>query len=205
MEEVLDVYERPYDASCPVICLDEAPRQLISETRAGFVDSKGVKHVDYEYRREGVADIYMICEPKRGKRFVQVRDTHDSQQWARVVAHVAENLYAAAERITLVQDNLTAHRKAALYEAFDAEKARGILRRIEFIYTPKHGSWLNVAEIELSVLTRVALKHRMQSKQQLEQQIKAYLKEKNKAAIQINWQFTTKDARIKLKKLYPNV
>lgn len=205
MEEVLDVYEQPYDESCPVICLDESPHQLISETRGSFADSKGVKHQDYEYRREGVADIYMISEPKQGKRFVQVKDSHDSQQWAQVVACIAERLYPEAEQIVLVQDNLSAHRKAALYEVFDAERARNILRRIAFVFTPKHGSWLNVAEIELSVLNRVALKQRVGSKQQLEKQIKAYLNEKNKIAKPINWQFTTTDARTKLKKLYPNV
>lgn len=205
MEEVLDVYERPYEESCPVVCLDESPHQLISEAKVGFMDNKGIKHVDYEYRREGVADIYMICEPKKGKRFVQTRDTHDSHQWAKVVAHIAESLYPDAARITLVQDNLTAHRKAALYEVFDAERARNMLRRIDFVYTPKHGSWLNMAEIELSVLNRVALKQRIKSKEQLQKQVNAYLKEKNKTAIQINWQFTTKNARTKLKYLYPKI
>lgn len=205
MEEVLDVYEQPYEESCPVICLDESPHQLISEAKEGFVDSKGIEHVDYEYRREGVVDIYMIAEPKAGKRYVQVRDSHDSHQWAEVVGHIAETLYPDADRITVVQDNLTAHRKAALYEVFDAERARSILRRINFVQTPKHGSWLNIAEIELSVLNRVALKKRMRSKVGIQKQINAYLKEKNKAAIQINWQFTTKDARSKLKRLYPNV
>ena len=205
MEEVLDVYELPYDSTRPVVCLDESPHQLISETRSGFVDSKGIKHVDYEYRREGVVDIYMIAAPKAGKRFVQVRDSHDSHQWAAVVAHIAEKLYPRAGCITIVQDNLTAHRKAALYEVFEAERARSILRRIRFVHTPKHGSWLNIAEIELSVLNRVALKKKMKSKKVMQNQINAYLKEKNKAAIQINWQFKTKDARIKLKKLYPNL
>lgn len=204
MEEVLDEYERPYDKDHPVVCLDESPHQLISEIKESFVDSKGTRHVDYEYRREGVADIYMICEPKAGKRFVQVKDTHDSHQWAAVVARIAEKLYPKAASITLVEDNLSAHRKAALYEVFDAERARSILRRIRFVPTPKHGSWLNMAEIELSVLNRVALKQRMGSKGQLTKQINAYLKEKNKAATQINWQFTTKDARTKLNKLYPN-
>ena len=205
MEEVLDVYEQSHDESYPVVCLDESPHQLISETRTGFVDSKGIEHADYEYRREGVVDIYMIAEPKAGKRYVQVRDSHDSHQWAEVIGHIAEKLYPAAQCITVVQDNLTAHRKAALYEVFDAERARSILRRIHFVHTPKHGSWLNIAEIELSVLNRVALKKRMGSKAGLQKQINAYLKEKNKAAIQINWQFKTKDARIKLKKLYPNL
>ena len=203
MEEVLDVYERPYNESCPVICLDESPHQLISEARESFVDSKGVKHVDYEYRREGVVDIFMIAEPKAGKRFIQVKDSHNSHHWAKVVAFIAEELHPDATCITLVQDNLTAHRKAALYEVFEAERARAILRRIEFVHTPKHGSWLNMAEIELSVLNRVALKQRIGNKQQLQKQIKAYLKEKNKTVTRINWQFTTKDARTKLKKLYP--
>ncbi len=205
MEEVLDVYEHPYDENYPVVCLDESPRQLISETRAGFVDRSGVEHIDYEYCREGVVDIYMICEPKAGKRFVRVRDSHDSHQWAAVVAYIAENLYADATCITVVQDNLTAHRKAALYEVFEPERARSILRRIHFVHTPKHGSWLNIAEIELSVLSRVALKKRIGSKAVLQKQINAYVKEKNKATIQINWQFKTKDARTKLKKLYPNL
>ena len=204
MEEVLDVYERPYEESHPVVCLDEWPHQLISETRSSFMD-KGVKHVDYEYRREGVADIFMIAEPKGGKRFVRIKDAHNSHQWAKVIALVAEKLYAKAQRITLVQDNLSAHRKAALYEVFEAQRERSILNRIEFVYTPKHGSWLNMAEIELSVLNRVALKGRIKSKQQLQTQINMYLKEKNKTAVQINWQFTTKDARTKLKKLYPKV
>lgn len=136
---------------------------------------------------------------------MQLRDSHDSQQWAAVVAHITETLYPKASGITIVQDNLTAHRKAALYEVFDAERARSILRRIRFVHTPKHGSWLNIAEIELSVLNRVALKKRIGSKQLMQKQINAYLKEKNKAAIQINWQFKTKDARTKLKKLYPNL
>lgn len=204
MEEVLEVYERPYDEQHPVVCLDESPRQLIGEIRKGFVDSQGTRHVDYEYRREGVTDIFMIAKPKAGKRFVQVRDSHDAHQWAQTIAFLAEELYAGAERITVVQDNLSAHRKAALYEVFNAERARNMLRRIEFVQTPKHGSWLNIAEIELSVLSRVALKQRIESKAQLEKQIKAYLNEKNKAAVQINWQFTAKDARTKLKKLYPN-
>lgn len=140
MEEVLDVYEQPYDEHHPVVCLDESPHQLISETRKGFVDKAGIEHVDYEYRREGVVDIYMICEPKAGKRYVQLRDTHDSHQWAAVVAHITEKLYRDADCITVVQDNLSAHRKAALYEIFESQRARSILQRIHFVQTPKHGS-----------------------------------------------------------------
>jgi transposase len=205
MEEVVDVYEQPYDASHPVVCLDESPHQLISETRDSFVDSKGVQHVDYEYRRAGLADLFMIAEPKAGKRFVQLKDSHDSHQWAQVIAFIVEDLYATATQITLVQDNLTAHRKAALYEVFEPERARTILRRLRFVFTPKHGSWLNIAEIELSVLNRVALKQRIGTKQQLQEQIDEYLNEKNKVTTSIKWQFTTKKARTKLNKLYPNV
>jgi DDE superfamily endonuclease len=130
MEEVLDIYEQPYDESHPVVCLDESPHQLISETRQGFVDSSGVEHVDYEYRREGVTELFMIAEPKAGKRFVEVKDSHHSHQWAEGVAHIAEQLYPAAAQITLVQDNLSAHRKAALYEIFEPQRARNILRDV---------------------------------------------------------------------------
>ena len=146
----------------------------------------------------------MIAEPKAGKRFVQLKDTHDSHQWAAVVAYIAEQLYPTAARITLVQDNLSVHRKAALYEIFEPQRARSILRRLHVVYTPKHGSWLNIAEIELSVLNRVALKQTMGSRQQLQEQIQAYLDEKNNKAAAVNWLFTTKDARTKLNKLYPN-
>jgi hypothetical protein len=198
MEEVLDIYERPYDKHHPVVCLDESPHQLISETRNGFVH-KGIQHMDYEYKREGVAEVFMIAEPKAGKRCVQVKDTHTSHEWAGVVAFIAEKLYPEAEHITLIQDNLSAHRKAALYEVLAPERAREIVKRITVVHTPKHGSWLNIAEIELSVLNRVALKGRIANKAQLVKQINAYLKEKNKQIKPVNWQFTTKDARIKLK------
>jgi len=168
------------------------------------VDSSGVAHEDYEYHREGVAELFMIAEPKAGKRFVQLKDTHDSHQWAEVVAHIAEQWYPTAAQITLVQDNLSAHRKAALYEVFEPQRARSILQRICFVHTPKHGSWLNIAEIELSVLNRVALQQRIGTKAQLQEQIQAYLEEKNNKAAAIKWQFTTKNARTKLNKLYPN-
>ena len=158
MEEVLDVYELPYTEEHPVVCLDESPHQLIGEVRKGFIDTHGVAHIDYEYSRQGVAEVYMICEPKAGKRFIEVKDNHNSQQWAEMIAYVAEELYGNARHITLVEDNLSAHRKAALYEVYAPQRARAILERITFVHTPKHGSWLNVAEIELSVLNRVALK-----------------------------------------------
>jgi len=199
------VYERPYSKKHPVVCLDESPHQLVSEHRKSFIDSKGVKRIDYQYQRQGVADVFMICEPKAGKRFIEIRDNHNHQQWANIVAYIAEDLYKSAEHITLIEDNLKTHRKACLYKVFEPARARAILNRISFVHTPTHGSWLNVAEIELSVLNRVALKERTASKQELIEKIKAYEKEKNMKAIPVNWQFTTKDARIKLKQLYPKV
>jgi len=140
MEEVLDVYQRPYDPLRPVICLDEARRQLVSETRQGFMDKNGVQCIDYEYKREGVVEVFMVAEPLGGRREVVVTDSHNSQEWAKVIGRLVEEWYANAERITLVQDNLSAHRKAALYEVFEPKRARAILSKIEFVYTPKHGS-----------------------------------------------------------------
>jgi len=204
MEEVLDVYQRPYDPKRPVVCLDEARRQLISEIRQGFTDQKGVDHVDYEYKREGVAEVFMVAEPLGGRREVVVTDSHNSQEWAQVVGRIVEEWYAGVDRITLVQDNLSAHRKAALYEVFDAKRARAILSKIEFIYTPKHGSWLNVAEIELSILTRQGLPHRVASLTEFEQQVQAWVKQRNDKVAKVDWQFTAEDARIKLKRLYPS-
>lgn len=204
MEEVLDVYQRPFDARWPVICLDETRRQLISETRQGFRDAHGVEHYDYEYRREGVAEIFMVAQPLAGRRQVVVADSHNSQQWAQVIACIVEDWYADAERITLVQDNLSAHRKAALYEVFAAPRARAILSKLEFVYTPKHGSWLNVAEIELSVLSRQGLTRRVARRQELEGQVQAWVKQRNDKAAKVDWQFTAADARVKLKRLYPS-
>lgn len=140
MEEVLDVYQRPYDPLRPVVCLDEARRQLVSETRSGFTDKNGVQHVDYEYKREGVAEVFMVAEPLGARREVVVTDSHNSQEWAKVIARIVEDWYADSERITLVQDNLSAHRKAALYEIFEPKRARAILNKLEFVFTPKHGS-----------------------------------------------------------------
>ena len=204
MEEVLEVYQRPYDPKRPLVCLDEARRQLISETRTGFTDRSGIAHYDYEYKREGVAELFMVVEPLGGQRRVVVTDSHHSHEWAKVVGDLVEDWYADAERITLVEDNLTAHRKAALYEVFPPKRARAILSKIEFVYTPKHGSWLNVAEIELSILTRQGLKKRVSSRQELEKQVGAWVKQRNDKAARVDWQFTAEDARIKLKRLYPS-
>ena len=205
MEEVLDVYERPYNEREPVVCLDESPRQLIGETREPYTDVKGVEHVDYEYTREGTADLYMIVEPLAGRREVMVTDHHTRLDWGKVVAHVVEDMYPSADRITLVQDNLSAHKKSALYELFEPERARAILDKIEFVFTPKHGSWLNIAEIELSVLARQGIKQRVASKNELETQVTAWYENRNEKTSKVNWQFATKDARVKLKRLYPSI
>ena len=205
MEAVLDVYERPFDDRCPTVAIDESPFQLVSEVRTGFTDSKGVWYEDYEYKREGVVDLYLICEPLAGEREIFVKENHNRFNWAEIIRYVAEEKYPQAERITIICDNLAAHKPSALYEILPAAQARQILRRIEFVYTPKHGSWLNVAENELSVLKRVGIKKRVGSEEELKRQIAAYQERRNKKEIKINWQFTAKDARVKLKRLYPPI
>ena len=203
MEAVLEVYEREYRAEHPVVAIDESPQQLISETRAGFIDAKGVQHYDYEYQREGVVDLYVACEPLAGKREIIIKENHNRLNWAEVVRVVAEERYPLAERITIICDNLAAHKPSAWYEILPPARARGILRRVEFVYTPKHGSWLNVAENELSVLKRTGLAPRVGSREELAKQIEAYQKRRNEKEVKVKWQFTSKDARIKLKRLYP--
>jgi hypothetical protein len=203
MEEVLDVYERPYNEKYPVVCLDESPCQLIGECRKSYV-SLGITHIDYEYKRNGTVDLYMIVEPLGGRREVFVRDHHTRLEWAEMVAYIAEEMYPNAEMITLVEDNLKAHKKSALYELFTPERAREILRRIEFVFTPKHGSWLNIAECELSVLARQQLSQRIDSKKEMKQIVLEWYEVRNQNQAKVDWQFTTKDARIKLKRLYPS-
>lgn len=205
MEEVLDVYEREYHEDYPVICLDESPHQLISEVRKGFEDSKGVKYEDFEYRREGVVDLYMTCEPLAGKREIFVRASHDRLNYAEIIRHLAEESYPQAKKITIVEDNLSAHKPSALYEIMSPERAHSILRRIEFVRTPKHGSWLNIAEIELSLLKRIGLPTRVGNQAELKKQLAHYQQQRNSKQKKVNWQFTTKDARVKLKRLYPSM
>jgi hypothetical protein len=205
MEQVLDVYAQPYDASYPVVCLDESPKQLVSEVRVGFTDSKGITYQDYEYKREGVADMYMLVEPLAGVRKVLVEDNHQATTYAKVVAHLVEELYPAAIKLTLVEDNLSAHKLAALYEVFPAERARRIIEKLEVVRTPAHGSWLNIAECELSVLIRQGIAPRVASKEDLQQQVQEWYQIRNQKQTKVDWQFTTKEARIKLKRLYPSV
>ena len=205
MEQVLDVYKRPYDPNHPVICLDETAKQLVSEVRQPILTSDGVTLYDYEYKREGACDIYMVSEPLAGKRFVSVQDSHNRLVWAGIVADMVENQYADAEKVTLVQDNLSAHKPYAMYELFEPERAKAILDKIEFVYTPKHGSWLNMAEIELSVLARQCTNQRIASKEELITETTLWETQRNALEATIDWQFTTADARIKLKRLYPSI
>ena len=205
MEEVLNVYARPFDPDYPVVGLDESPKQLISERRESFTDAHGIEHVDYEYTREGTVDLYMVVEPLAGRREVRVKERHTRLDWAEVVAHVVEEMYPTAKKVTLLQDNLSAHKKSARYELFKPERARAILDKIEFVYTPKHGSWLNVAECELSVLTRQGRKDRIATKEEMIRQTTAWDETRNDTTTKVDWQFTTKDARIKLKRLYPSI
>lgn len=205
MEAVLDVYERPYDARYPVVNLDESPRQLISEMRKTFTDSKGQSYQDYEYVREGVVSMYMIAQALGGRREVLIEEDHTSQTYAKVIAHIVEEMYPCAEKITLVEDNLSAHKLAALYEVYEPERARNMIKKLEVVRTPKHGSWLNIAECELSVLTRQGLRERVPDKETLQQQVDNWYKQRNMNQKKVDWQFTTKQARVKLKRLYPAI
>ena len=205
MERVLDVYARAYDPRFPVVNLDETTKQLLSEIRQTFTDSKGVVYQDYQYCREGVADIYMIVEALGGRREVLIENDHTSHTYAKVVAHIVEQMYPDAEKITLIEDNLSAHKLSALYEIFEPQRARSIIEKLEVVRTPKHGSWLNIAECELSVLTRQALKGRIPNRQTLKETVRAWYQNRNEKQKKVDWQFTNKDARVKLKRLYPSI
>lgn len=204
MEAVLDVYARPYDAARPVVCLDEKRKQLVKETRQPFTDSQGVRYSDYEYERGGVGVLYMVCEPLGARREVLVEESQDRLAWARTVTHVAERMYPDAERITLVQDNLSAHKPSALYEIHPPPRARAIIERLEIVNTPKHGSWLNMAEIELSVLSRQGLSKRVPDREALVTEAVSWARVRTANQRGVDWQFTTADARVKLKRLYPS-
>jgi transposase len=205
MEQVLDVYQRPYEQHNPVICLDESPKQLIAEKRTSVKASDGTTLYDSEYIRHGVKQLYMLFEPLAGKRKVEVKDSNNSLEWAKVVADLVENQYASASKITLVQDNLRAHKPAAMYEVFEPARAKAILDKIEFVFTPKHGSWLNMAEIEFSVLKRQAMQNKIADKETLAEKVNHWQQNRNQKQVKAKWQFTTKDARVKLHKLYPTI
>jgi hypothetical protein len=206
MEDVLDVYRRPYDPRCPNICLDETSKQLLADVRAGQAMKPGrVAREDYEYERHGVANLFLWCEPLTGRRHVEVTDRRTKEDWARVVKDLVDSHYPDAERIVLVMDNLNIHTPAALYEAFEPAEAKRIADKLEIHHTPKHGSWLDIAEIELSALARQCLDRRIPDQDTLIKEVAAWEQERNAAQVTVDWQFTTADARVKLKHLYPSV
>jgi DDE superfamily endonuclease len=206
MEDVLEVYHRPFDPDRPVVCLDEASKQLIGETRQPLPPEPGQpERYDYEYVRNGTANLFMISEPLLGWRAVQVTERRTAKDFAEVLRWLAEDLHPDAKKIVLVMDNLNTHKLASLYEAFTPERARAIAQRLEVHYTPKHGSWLNVAEIELSVLSRQCLDQRIETAAELRREVAAWEEPRNERAAEVRWQFTTADARIKLRHLYPSL
>ena len=206
MEDVLEVYQRPYDVNRPLICLDEASKQLVAETRKvlGVKPGKS-KRVDAEYRRCGTASVFMISSPLEGKRSVRVREQRTRKDFAAVILEVCDVLYPTAEKIVLVMDNLNTHNTASLYEAFEPSQARRIAEKLEIHYTPKHGSWLDMAEIELSILSRQCMNDYFESRKQLQERIVPWERSRNERRVGINWRFTTADARIKLKRPYPTL
>jgi DDE superfamily endonuclease len=204
MEDVLEVYHRPYDAQRPVVCLDEASKQLVGEAVQPLPAEPGQpERFDYEYVRNGTANLFMLSEPLLGWRTVQVTERRTAKDFAEVVRWLVEDLHAEAEKVVLVMDNLNTHTLASLYEAFPPEQARRIAEKLEVHHTPKHGSWLNMAEIELSVLARQCLDQRLESGTRLRREVQAWEEDRNEQQVEITWQFTTADARVKLHRLYP--
>ena len=204
MEKVLEVYKRPYDEKHPVVCMDESPKQLIGETKTPIEAKPGSEEkYDYEYVRNGVCNIFMSVEPLAGKRFVKVTERKTKKDWALFLEEIAQK-YTDAEKITLVMDNLETHKPGSLYDTFPAEKAKSLWDRFEFIYTPKHGSWLNMAEIDINVLMEQCLKGRIPDFDKVKAQVTAWEMARNNKKAKIKWQFKTEDARVKLKRLYPS-
>lgn len=206
MEDVLEVYHRPYDPKRPVVCMDESNKQLIAEVRKPLPPKPGeIAKEDCEYERKGTANIFMAMEPLAGKRTVQVTDRRTRIDWARFIQYLLVTVYPEAAVLVLVMDNLNTHAIASLYEAFDPATARALAERLEIHYTPKHGSWLNMAETELSILCGQCLDRRIDSKEFMTREVATWENDRNARQSKIDWQFTTADARIKLKRLYPSI
>lgn len=205
MEDVLDLYEEPYDPARPQVCFDETPTQLVKERRLPVPVRPGhPERFDYEYERLGTRNVFLFCEPKQGWRHVAITEHRTMQDFAQQMQWLTDEAYPEATRIRVVLDNLNTHRPAALYETFAPEEARRILKRLEFHYTPKHGSWLNMAEIELSVFSRQCLKRRLGDEAALQREVAALERQRNHHRATITWQFTAHDARRKLRHLYPS-
>jgi len=206
MEYVLEVYHRPWDALRPLVCLDELSKQLISETRPSIPCKPGqIKRIDPEYRRNGTASVFIMTMPLEAKRYVRVREHRKRKDFAAAIRELCDELYPDAEKIVLVMDQLNTHNVASLYQAFEPAEARRLAERLEIHLTPKHGSWLNMAEIELSVLSRQCLKDYFETREQLAASVAPWESSRNESGTGIDWRFTTADARIKLKRLYPTI
>jgi hypothetical protein len=206
MEDVLEIYKQPYNPKRPQVCMDETSKQLLADGREPLpVKPSHPERYDYEYEREGVANLFMFYEPLAGKRHVKVTDRRTKKDWAEAMRELSDVYYPDANIIVVVLDNLNTHSPASFYEAFEPEEARRLVHRFEFHYTPKHGSWLNIAEIEFSVLARQCLTQRIPSKELLTTEVTAWEVERNASVVKVHWRFTTDDARIKLKSLYPKI
>ena len=206
MEDVLDLYDEPYDPKRPTVGFDEASKQLVKHTRSPIPPKPGqLERYDFEYERNGTRNLFIFCEPKRGWRHIEVTERRTARDFAHQMKWLVDEVYPDAEVIRLVLDNLNTHKLGSLYESFAPDEARRIGRRLEFHYTPKHGSWLNIAEIELSVFGKHCLSRRIPDEQTLRRELSALEHERNQANATIDWHFTTSDARIKLNKLYPSI
>jgi hypothetical protein len=204
MEEILDLYQAPYDPQSPLVCMDEKSKQLIADTRAPLPSRPGaVAREDHEYERHGTCNLFIVFEPLQSWRHVEVTDRRTAVDWANFMKHLADVAYPHAERIRVVLDNLNTHQAGSFYEAFEPLEARRLALRFEFHYTPKHGSWLNMAEIELSALERMCLNQRLATQDTVKTEVSAWEQERNDKDVTVDWRFTTPDARIKLKTLYP--
>ncbi len=206
MEDVLEVYTKPYDSLRPQICMDESSKQLLRDAHQPLPMEPGQpERQDYEYERGGVVNLFLFCEPLQGRRWVDVTEHRTKIDWAQQIKKLVDERYPEAERIVLVMDNLNTHTPASLYEAFEPKEAKRLADKLEIHYTPKHGSWLNMAEIELSVLSRQCLERRVPDFETLQAEVEAWQERRDAAGGKINWRFTTEDARIKLKRLYPSL
>lgn len=206
MEDVLEVYKRPYDPKRPLVCMDEATKQLLEDIQTALPMEAGqVQRYDYEYKRNGVANLFMFFAPLESKRHLKATDRRTRIDWAIAMRELSDMHYPEAEKIVVVMDNLNTHSPTSFYEAFSAEEARRLVARFEFHFTPKHGSWLNMAEIEISALARQCLKRRIPSIELLSQEVHAWETARNLQKATVHWRFTTADARIKLARLYPKI
>jgi hypothetical protein len=205
MERVLDVYKLPYDEDYPVVCMDESPKQLIEELASTAMKPGQEARVDYEYVRHGMVNIFMANEPLKGNRLVEVTEFKTKKDWAHFAKRISDEMYPQAKKIKLVMDNFKTHDASAFYEVFEPEQAKRLWDRFEFVFTPKHGSWLNMAEIELHVLNGQCLNRHIASIEKVTSEVQAWQEHRNNKNAKINWQFTNEDARVKLKRLYPSI